>query len=515
MYLNTFIGLEENVTGYGAKQKRPSGHVTISTPGVIKCYVQDLRPLSTKDYVLYAMGKDKKAVRLGKLNSPSQNKQTLWNIDIDNVNGQNINAKDIDCVAVVIEGESIGNTDTIMIGHMKDKYLITSLLEMALPKKKVEKEVFTPQKVATVELVVPVTEITEEPTLALVPEEEVEIALAPEEEVEIALVPEEVEIALVPEEAQVVASIPNESLGPVILDEDKQELKECLNRQVDLLNEQIQALLKRNLHEECSREKEDFEINLQQKVSEVLADDEKVESSGQQSQAKKDNYIKNILSQFIKAQQESDILDQGREDSDIKGVEEKEDTRFNEIEEVETTVEETDYLKALEDRLKDLKNSLIASKENVELQCETKQATQAVVANNSECEPCKKKQTGIIKGNQYNRVKEVFESSTPTTPFKAMHSPISWVMMSTAELISMPELSYEWCTQPFITYCYHKFNHLILGKDNEIEQYYVGIPDVYHPSRRYILALDKIEGFRCCEDKNPSAGDFGYWIARI
>lgn len=84
-----------------------------------------------------------------------------------------------------------------------------------------------------------------------------------------------------------------------------------------------------------------------------------------------------------------------------------------------------------------------------------------------------------------------------------------------AELISMPQFSYEWCTNPVITYCYHKFGFLILGRDKDIEQYYIGIPDMYDTKRNFILSIDKIEAFRGRTGDNLKPGDYGYWIVRI
>ncbi len=43
MYVNTLISLQENIPTYGVEGKTVTGHVTISTPGIIKCYVQNLK----------------------------------------------------------------------------------------------------------------------------------------------------------------------------------------------------------------------------------------------------------------------------------------------------------------------------------------------------------------------------------------------------------------------------------------------------------------------------------------
>ncbi|MGL5675758.1 MAG: hypothetical protein ACRDDX_05075 [Cellulosilyticaceae bacterium] len=139
MYVNTFICLEENVSGYGKNKKHPSGHVTITSPGVVKCYIQDLEKIA-KPYMVYLVSKKmNKAIRLGNINAPEETKQTTWKIDQNNIQGSGVTAKDIDCIVVIVEGETIGNTDTVLAGYTGDKYLTTSLIEHALPKKQATK----------------------------------------------------------------------------------------------------------------------------------------------------------------------------------------------------------------------------------------------------------------------------------------------------------------------------------------------------------------------------------------
>ena len=53
MYVNTLISLEENMPTYGINSKRLNGHVTLSSPGIIRCYVQNLNTLDTKQLILY------------------------------------------------------------------------------------------------------------------------------------------------------------------------------------------------------------------------------------------------------------------------------------------------------------------------------------------------------------------------------------------------------------------------------------------------------------------------------
>ncbi|OOO00299.1 MAG: hypothetical protein ATN35_07990 [Epulopiscium sp. Nele67-Bin004] len=137
MYLNTFINLEENINGYSNGSNQVTGHATITMPGRVKLYVDNLKDAAGKDYVCYLMSKSKnKSVRLGELSNPSQSKQNNWKIDLKDVCGKGLDAASVDAVAIVVEGSSAGNTDVVLVGYTGDKYLITPLIEKALPKLK-------------------------------------------------------------------------------------------------------------------------------------------------------------------------------------------------------------------------------------------------------------------------------------------------------------------------------------------------------------------------------------------
>lgn len=171
----------------------------------------------------------------------------------------------------------------------------------------------------------------------------------------------------------------------------------------------------------------------------------------------------------------------------------------------EQTEEEANYLREIERKLKDIQDRL----RNTDIYNEVKE--------NSLYEPTKDLEAldRSIQDPEDAKIEEIYESAQKVTPFKDESINISWAKISLAELISLPRLSYEWCTQPFITFAYYKYNHLLLGKDNNLNQYYVGIPDIYHPDRRYVLSSEQIDKFICCENIEPQIGEYGYWIIRL
>ena len=134
MYINTLIGLEENMPTYGINGKKVNGHVSITTPGIIKCYVQNLNLKGEKALELYAFSsKDDRGVRIGELISPTESKETRWRVDEQDIMNSGLKIKDIDAVAVVKEGDSMRNTDTVLIGFARNKYTINAILQELLP----------------------------------------------------------------------------------------------------------------------------------------------------------------------------------------------------------------------------------------------------------------------------------------------------------------------------------------------------------------------------------------------
>ena len=133
MYVNTLITLQENLSTYGIDGKKVTGHVTITSPGLIKCYVQNLKKQpSGQTYALYAFSKTKdKGVRLGNLGSE---KETKWITNGKNIENSGINIEEIDGVAIVVE-DNMRGADTILMGFKNNRYMIIPLIDDIFKKK--------------------------------------------------------------------------------------------------------------------------------------------------------------------------------------------------------------------------------------------------------------------------------------------------------------------------------------------------------------------------------------------
>ena len=65
---------------------------------------------------------------------------------------------------------------------------------------------------------------------------------------------------------------------------------------------------------------------------------------------------------------------------------------------------------------------------------------------------------------------------------------------------------------PFILYSYKKYGHIIIGRNNENNIYYIGIPDYYNSD--YTLTASHL-GFKTFIHKNTDNKGWGYWIKEI
>lgn len=476
MYLNTLICLEENVAGYGKNNGKPSGHITIMSPGVVKCYIQNLRQLP-KEYTVYLISKSQnKAVRVGNINPECMNKQTTWKVDLNNLQGTGVKGRDIDSAAVVVEGNSIGNTDTVLIGYAQGKYLITSMLESALPKQKEEES--KPCSCGCDEMPAPKPS---KPEKVEKPQECEKPVVMPEQK------PSKPEKVEKPEECQVTVTMPAQELNkPAKPGEGPTP--------VIIPTPEPSEPSKPEKPEECKKtEKSEGPC----KVFIPVPDEEKPAKPGEGpckvfiptqdgDDAVEIEILKDLQEMFNRAPDKEVLATklQGMIQANTNPMNPPNEKRIN---------EEEEYLNQIEAVLKSIQESIdIESREKKTL--EDKQTTY---------------KRDIV------RVRDIFNDSTPIEPFTEKDEEVDWVRISMAELISMPQFSYEWCINPVISRCYYKFGFLILGREKKIEQYYVGIPDVYDTQRQFVLSIDKIESFRGRSKEKLQPGDYGYWIVRI
>ena len=132
MYVNNLISLQENISTYGIDGHKVTGHVTLSSPGMIRCYVQNLKSLPTSnDYIFCVFSKSQnRGVKLGKLGAQ---KETRWLVEEKNILGSGLKLEDIDGVALVVDYEMRG-IETVVVGFMRERYMLFPIIDHLFPK---------------------------------------------------------------------------------------------------------------------------------------------------------------------------------------------------------------------------------------------------------------------------------------------------------------------------------------------------------------------------------------------
>ena len=141
MYVNNLISLQENISTYGIDGHKVTGHVTLSSPGMIRCYIQNLKSLPTSNnYIFCVFSKaQNRGVKLGQLGTQ---KETRWLVEEKNILGSGLKLEDIDGVALVVDYEMRG-IETVAVGFMRERYMLFPIIDHLFPKQ-VAPPKFTP-----------------------------------------------------------------------------------------------------------------------------------------------------------------------------------------------------------------------------------------------------------------------------------------------------------------------------------------------------------------------------------
>lgn len=102
----------------------------------------------------------------------------------------------------------------------------------------------------------------------------------------------------------------------------------------------------------------------------------------------------------------------------------------------------------------------------------------------------------------------LFRCGKKVTPFE--DGSVDWVKVSLVDLVNLesPKLPLKWVIGKFVSDAYYKWNHLLLGKTQGENKYYLGIPD----------SLSNADGANLdahCECFKPCTSEQGYWMVTI
>jgi len=516
MYMNALIGLEENMPTYGIDGKKVNGHVTISTPGIIKCYVQNLNPKDGKEFVLYCFSsKEDKGVRIGVLASPKESRETKWHVNEQNVMNSSIKAKDIDAVAVVKEGNGMRNTDTVLVGFARNKYRISSLLQDLLPEDDMSDNNMAnngtkgPIKQGPITPIQGVSAPTQGP-ITPVPGSGISLfgPITPIQGVGAAMPMQGMTGPMqgmtgpmqgmtgpmqgMTGPMQGMTGPMQGMTGPMQgMTGPMQGMAGPMQGMAALIQE-ITALMQAT---EC--------INEIEEPVEDPVEDESISRS----------QIERVLEEtYTKKQDYRAIFDELNKDANLAERKLKEeDNQIANHQVQQETPEEISYLEEIEKKLKDIQARLKVS-DTLEQHIKKFQSVEFL----KRAEDVDKTSEPMQIEPSNNKLQSLYHNAPKTQPFEYKSDQIDWVRIELADLSSIPALTPKWCTQPFITFSYYKYNELILGKEKGLEKYYIGIPDIYHPERKNILDSDmKVESFLCRKNIMPAIGEYGYWLVSL
>ncbi len=111
----------------------------------------------------------------------------------------------------------------------------------------------------------------------------------------------------------------------------------------------------------------------------------------------------------------------------------------------------------------------------------------------------------------------IFENNAKMTPFQSQRKDVEWVRIDLSELVVLPGKVWLYLNNPFVSFSEKKYKHLILGRFYEggKEKYILGVPGKYFSDYRLEASIQGFKQFKCCENKLPVDGDYGYWILNI
>jgi len=112
-------------------------------------------------------------------------------------------------------------------------------------------------------------------------------------------------------------------------------------------------------------------------------------------------------------------------------------------------------------------------------------------------------------------VYNILEGNAQLRPFVRQNKEIRWVRISLREFAMLPLDYWRYMNNPFIILCSERYGHIILGNERQQAQLYIGIPAVYENHFEPRAQKLGFIQFKCCDDKEPAEGDYGYWILKL
>lgn len=88
---------------------------------------------------------------------------------------------------------------------------------------------------------------------------------------------------------------------------------------------------------------------------------------------------------------------------------------------------------------------------------------------------------------------------------------LTGIKIQLADFERFPSKLWDYASNPFILHGYYYFRHILLAKDCDNE-FYIGVPGVYHDRERVAAAIFGFGDFGKMPSQEGIEGQFGYWL---
>lgn len=259
--------------------------------------------------------------------------------------------------------------------------------------------------------------------------------------------------------------------------------------------------------------KSDKEVNRTTKIEEPI-----YESIKKSAAAEKTEEAENIdVTQEIK------VIQEQKEDREIEIKEEQAAEIIEQIEPVESieTVEVDEPIEAVE---MDVEPSMEVAESNLEASEVTELlSTEEPAREGSSPQeentdffsfftPDIHKEFPRSKPKKENYLNKILRENIRMNPFERNKEYMEWYRISYEELPMILNYPWRWYSNPYLLIGAKKYNHLLLGRNIQLNTYCLAVPDIYFPAAKEKAKAYGFNYFLCCRNTRPAPGEYGYWV---
>lgn len=116
------------------------------------------------------------------------------------------------------------------------------------------------------------------------------------------------------------------------------------------------------------------------------------------------------------------------------------------------------------------------------------------------------------KPKRENFLNKILRENMKMNPFERNKEYMEWYRISYEELPMILNYPWRWYSNPYLLIGAKKYNHLLLGRNTQLNTYCLAVPDLYFPAAKERAKVYGFNYFLCCRDTRPAPGEYGYWI---